>query len=430
MKAFFRFFISSLLVLVTALISNHSTAQESFAKGYIITQKDDTIRGYLEIMGEKQAAKGCNFKITPQAQYQKYDATQIKAYRFDAGRFMISKTIDNNGKAETVFLEFLIQGKASLFQHPGDNASRYFLETESNGLVELSEPERIIHNDSGAFYNISKYKGKLLYLMADCPQIREDIQQTPLRPKPMIKLANKYHDLICTDEECIIFERRYKKIEINPSIYGGVAFKKMIFGSGIYTDFTPAINAGLTVQLRYLFSNNEKLSLESGIQLMRLGRTTLYPPQGIKVSEHVKVGNKNYYLNNREESAIGDFAIKVFSLEADLELVSLTIPLLMKYNYQKGKHRSGFGAGPLVTFNIHENKEIIYPYFNDRFGRNVPLTQAGLTGNLFFAVKTSSKGSLELDARYIQELMFGDINKFFRFRSHIIQTSLRYNFFW
>lgn len=430
MKAFVYPIITILLILSSFLISNHAAAQESFAEGYIITLNNDTLRGYLEIMGEKHAARSCNFKISPNAQYQKYDASQIRAYRFDAGRFMISKTIDNSGKAETVFLEFLIQGKANLYQHPGDKSTRYFLETESNGLVELSEPERIIHNDSGAFYNIPKYKGKLLYLMADCPEIREDIQQTPLRPKPMIKLANKYHDLVCTDEECVIFERRYKKIEINPSVYSGITFKKIIFGAGLYSDYTPAINAGLSIQLRNLFTNNEKLSLESGLQLMRLGQTTLYPPEGILISEHVKVGDKNYYINNREESSIGNFSTKVFSLKTDLELMSLTIPLVMKYNYQKGNLRGGFGAGPLVTFNIYESKDIIYTYFNDRFGRNVPLAQAGFTGCLFFAVKTSQRGSFELDARYVQELMAGDINKLFRFRSQIFQTSLRYNFFW
>lgn len=110
--------------------------------------------------------------------------------------------------------------------------------------------------------------------------------------------------------------------------------------------------------------------------------------------------------------------------------LSLTIPLVMKYNHQKGNLRGGFGAGPLVTFNIFENKDITYTYFNDRFGRNVPLAQGGFTGCIFFAVKTSQKGSLELDARYVQELMAGDINKLFRFRLQIFQTSLRYNFFW
>jgi len=420
----------ALIFLITTFISNPLFAQDRFAEGYIIDLQNDTLHGILEIQGEKLDSRVCHFKTSEKSPLQKFSPNEIKAFRFKAGRFMISKTIDIGGKPETVFLEYLIKGKASLYQHPGETAPRYFIETEKDGMIELSEPQKIIHNDSGAFYNISKHNGKLLYLMADCPEIKKEIEQTPLRPKPMIKLANRYHDLVCTDEVCVVFERRYKKVEYLPSVSAGFAIKRVKFGSGLYSDFMPAVNAGAALEVRNLFSHNERITLETGLNISRINQTVLRTPTSTRGSEHIIIGNKNYYVNNREELNLGDFYIKVFSVKAELKLTSLTVPLIMKYNFHKSRSRAGFGLGPLLTFNISENKDMDYPFFTSRFGRNIPGTLAGATVNVFYIKKLNAKSSFKIDLRYMTDFLVGDIQKTYRFRTQVFQANLSYNFFW
>jgi len=427
---FFKIMFLPLILTLANHITNPIFAQDRYAEGYIINLQNDTLHGFLEIQGEKLASRGCNFKTSEKAPLQKFSPAEIVAYRFKAGRFMISKTIDVAGNPETVFLEYLIKGKASLYQHPGETAPRYFIETEKDGMIELSEPQKIIHNDSGAFYNISKHNGKLLYLMADCPEIKKEIEQTPLRPKPMIKLANRYHDLVCTDEVCVVFERRYKKVEYLPSVYAGLSVKRIKFGSGLISDYMSGINAGAALEVRNLLANNEKISLETGISITRINQTVLRAPADLRGSELIIISNRYYYVNNREELYLSDFYNKVFSVKTDLKLTSLTVPLIMKYNFHKEKSRAGFGLGPLLTFNISENKDMDYPFFTSRFGRNIPGTLAGATVNVFYIKKLNTTSSFKIDLRYMTDFLVGDIQKTYRFRTQVFQVNLSYNFFW
>ncbi len=425
MQAFTKYSGFLALTILSIFVTSEAHTQERFRKGYIITKSNDTIFGYLQYRGSKTSSQICHFRRSDDHPVQKFNPHEISGYRFEDGKYFISRKIIDQGEPVERFLEFLIKGKASVYFLESGDASRYFLETEREGLIELSEPEKIIHSDSGAYFNIPKYKGKLLYMLADCPEIREDIIQTPLRPKPMIK----YHDLVCTDEACTVFERRYKKLKLQPSVYAGYGMKRLKFGSGLISDYTPVMNAGAALQLLNLFPNSENITLETCLQLSRLNQTTL-KSQNQNISEIIILGNKWYYVNNREAYYVSDNYIKVFSVNPDLKLTSIHTPVLIKYNIKSSRLQYGFGLGPMFTFNVTENKDIDYKLFTDRFGRNIPGTLFGGAGNVNISLRTGPKSSIQFNCNYLLDFLAGDVNKAYRFSSQTFQVNLRYNFYW
>jgi len=187
-----------------------------FKEGYIIRNNNDTLSGYINFEGSAINSHQCLFKPKSDSAAVLFKPGDIKAFRFIDGKFFVTQDIITDNQPHKVFLEWLIKGKASILEYSGDINIRYFMLLENDSLYELKNSKEIRIVD-GADYSVNKreYIGALNYYFNDCPSISPKLNQLKFDSKSFIKIAHEYHEKMCKDEECIIYEDTNRDLKIN-----------------------------------------------------------------------------------------------------------------------------------------------------------------------------------------------------------------------
>lgn len=194
-------------------------AQNDFRPGYIIEHSGDTLFGQIDYRGDLHMSNACKFKSSDKT-VQEYSPKEIRAYRFDEGKFYVSREVDN----KMVFLEYLIKGTVNVYYLRDNSGDHYFFDKKGQPMVEIPYEEGIKYVDERKVYYESKnHIGLLKYYMQDAPGVQSQIQSIR-KPehKNLIKLAENYHKAVCEDEECIVYEKNAPMFKIIPEIVGGV----------------------------------------------------------------------------------------------------------------------------------------------------------------------------------------------------------------
>jgi len=254
-----------LLLLIFLFATGVIDAQTDFRPGYIIKINGDTLFGEIDYRGDILMGTLCRFKSENTAIETIYSPDDIAGYRFNNSKYFVSKEF--NGKK--IFFEFLIKGKIDIFYHKNDLGDHYFLEKDSTELVEIPQDETEIREKDGLkyLYVSKKHIGLLMYYMQDAPEFQARIADMGnLDHKTLIKLAEDYHNKVCGDRACIIYEKKLPPIKINLEVVGGVIdfrksndyTNKIYFQTGVLTHFwLPKISENLFIRTGVIFSTLE-----------------------------------------------------------------------------------------------------------------------------------------------------------------------------
>lgn len=194
-------------------------AQTSFKPGFVISLNNDTTYGEIDSRGDLQMSKICRFKDAANEVIEYYPG-DILAFRFVDGKYFVSKQYGG----ESEFLEFLIKGKVNIYYLRSDDGNRYFIDKEDLGLTEIPYEEGIRMVDGKrVLYNSTKHIGFLKILMQDAPEL---FPQINVMQKPghnnLMKLAEKYHNTVCDDDKCIVYEKKLPVFKVEPEVVAGV----------------------------------------------------------------------------------------------------------------------------------------------------------------------------------------------------------------
>ena len=194
--------------------------KESWLSGCIIKYNGDTIFGLIQDRSSRNLSQKCYFKTSETDSTQILTPEQIQGYRFNTGEMFVAKNIAEN---EIVFLEFLVQGKMNIY-HYRDSYSEdhYFAEKDS----ELYALKNTTINKSGLEKQKKEYIGLLRYLMQEA-NIEQEIKHTEYEWKPLVKLAQYYHDKVCPEEQCIVYRRKPEPVKITWSVLAGVTYSSV-----------------------------------------------------------------------------------------------------------------------------------------------------------------------------------------------------------
>lgn len=151
----FRF--SKKFLIFIVLIISQSLHAQSFRSGYVITTPNDSIEGLLKYRKGKKAARECIFKLSKEAKGIHYLPNEIYGYAYKEGKYYISKQRVVGKDTIFLFFEYLIKGVANMYYLIDDKGDHYFIETERNGMVELSDEDRIMYTEEGPFLAPSLY---------------------------------------------------------------------------------------------------------------------------------------------------------------------------------------------------------------------------------------------------------------------------------
>lgn len=212
MKRFFLF------LIFVIFVNSESKAANDFQRGYIITLKNDTIYGKIDNTNYFQHSQSCTFKNSKTNEITTYYPSDITGYRFIDGKFYVSKRITIQKTKTLIFMEYLINGKLDLFfRQDQDGTNHYYAAKDTVGIEELDYSKKTIQENGKTWENENKkYIGLLSYLTFDCPEMQQDLKKmNEPDNKTLINFAKKYHNLTCTDETCIIYEKRIpRKIKL------------------------------------------------------------------------------------------------------------------------------------------------------------------------------------------------------------------------
>lgn len=218
-------FLSLLLCLA---YMNIIKAQDNYQKGYIITNELDTLYGEINNKAYSINAKKCEFKENTNKKATVYYPNDILGYRFENGKYYLSKNVNLKGKDTILFLEYLIDGELDVyFLQSKNQQNHYYVSKGNEELKELIYKTEII-SKNGKSYEKEHfyYVGVLKYFTSDCSSLENEIE-TIKKPthKKLIKFSEKYHNMVCKGQKCIIYEKNIPFI-FTVNLVGGMKFFK------------------------------------------------------------------------------------------------------------------------------------------------------------------------------------------------------------
>ena len=399
-------FVAFLMVL-NSLIPFVLTAQ-SYRDGYIIIQQQDTVNGLIKYLSPKKASKYCIFKEIDKKQARKYLPEELVGFRMNEGKFYIS--VEVGGKL--IFLEYLVSGMANLYFFSDKNGPHYFIETDKSGLIELTEPDRIIYTDTGNYQLPPRYTGKLIAVLNDYDSINNRVTDVNLTHSSLIDLAKDYHDYVCDTVECIVFKSKLKPFYADFSVLGGCSFNHLNFGRNAVTNWSPGIEVSFNTELHNLITFNERFWLAGGLAFSYNKSYTLTKASGPKDNVKIDYNDEHYCINNEGSEFFNGYYYYVPSLKTDIDLVTLKIPITVNASFTSGKIRPYFGVGFINMFILSTNEDFIYLDYDGRSAANFPAYMLGFCLQGGIMVQSGLRNKLIINLTYENLLNLSGLNDF------------------
>lgn len=324
-------YLFTILFLLTFL--GNSFGQTNFRPGYIITNGLDTIIGKIDYRSDVRNMKICSFIREGRTEPTDYEPGRIHGYRFsDDGKFYVSKYLDLEDVQDTVFVEYLLKGITDLYFYRKPLYSTYLLEKEDGEMLELRNDMVEVNRDGQVFMvENNRYLGMLNYAFSDCSNLYNDINNTKLSHKSLINITKKYHNSVCDDELCVIYEKDIPvlSVEILPTIGYSVSIlnlKSFEFSNiNMEPGYSPYIGLWVNWKLPQI---NEKWSVLTGVTI-----------------------REDYYFGHFErhpnEYSDAYYDYHLFS-------TNVSTSFAFKYTFPRGKVVPIFFAGGTAIFEIEQ----------------------------------------------------------------------------
>lgn len=374
-------FYFTLLFFVSSL--SYSFCQSNWKEGYVIHKDNDTLSGFIDDRGSKINTLVCFYKATLDSEEKKYSPKDIRGYRFKSGKFFISKKINDQNFKDPLFLEFLIKGEVNIY-HMNVGVNRYFIEKDTlfrelkntTNLVTVEHKKegrkdgKIYETDYEKIGN--EYKGMLKYLLNDA-DMAQQIQQTTFSNKSLIKVSKKYHEAVCHDEECVVFEKPKELPKINFRVHGGMSINHFNFGDKIKTDYRPEALFGLRLIYNRPTGWMEKIDFHVDLTLQNFSEYRLNVEganETVTYQEQIyRIGPDEYYNS-------------IPFLEVNFNATTLKIPFTVNYKFRNKKFKPYVGAGLINSLVLSQSKSFVYHKFEKEYGYSIPRHQIGFIGKI------------------------------------------------
>lgn len=228
------------------IICFQGLSQGSWEEGYVISHQADTLYGLLENNDINSNVQYCNFRPLMDERVTKYAPDIIRGYRLTEGKFYVSKTIDNPEFDGPVFMEYLIQGQANIYRYLNQ---RFFIETV-DGIQELKNTEELVEHGGDQYVKLKREYILLLNYFMRGADLNSQIEGVQLTSKSLINIAKKYHERVCQNKACIIYEKSVSNKLWRFRVVGGLSFANYNFRLISDTDFGSGSYGGIGVELR------------------------------------------------------------------------------------------------------------------------------------------------------------------------------------
>lgn len=344
-------FLSACLTLITLGLS----AQTNFQPGYYISMQFDTIYGEIDNRGDQRNCHLCSFRPGAGMEAVFFNPGDIHAYRFsDGGKYYISKEVDINEEEQTVFLEFLVNGITKLYYYRGVGMNKYYLESAEGLFTELTNDWIEFEKDGlryGRYTNL--FVGQMKASFGDCPEIQPRVEQAKFSHKSLITLTSKYHDYVCDDRVCIIYEKAIPVIRVSGGPYAGLISSTLDF-----PEFKGDFDADASYKWYHYYTFDRQTDYMFGLSF----RFTLP-----RVNEKLALLVLTEYTSSDFYSYVEDQTNPglLTQMEAHARLTSLNWMTGLQYTYPKGRIRPSLSLGPVLSIDLNSTFDIEHVLITD-----------------------------------------------------------------
>lgn len=223
--------IKTIFPFVFLSISLFGYSQNNYVPGYIITNKNDTIKGLIDFRTDHINNSFCKFKTSMQDSAKTYLPYEIAGYRLvNETKYYVSKTVSIDKVEHKLFLEYLVQGILNLYYL--DNGNPYYIFEAKDGSMVLitKKQDEVVSKDS--VKQDFRYKGLMSYVFRDDISLATDTKRFYFGRESMIEATKEYHNYMCeSGDKCIIFandfRKKFTKFDFTP--YLGMELNSMSF---------------------------------------------------------------------------------------------------------------------------------------------------------------------------------------------------------
>lgn len=161
--------------------------QAGFEEGFLLTERLDTLKGFVRFTGNENSPKPCFFKSARDGEVKEVFPGTVHGFCTADGSYYYSRMIGNTAD---VFLEVLVKGYMNLFKF-GDI---YFVEKGDSVFFELSDQmEMIVGDGERQPVRTRNFMRMMGLLVSDCPSLAPQLKKLKLRDKPLVQLVTAYN---------------------------------------------------------------------------------------------------------------------------------------------------------------------------------------------------------------------------------------------
>ncbi len=345
MKHLFSFLI--LLCVITFSL----LAQTNFNPAYYITTQSDTVYGEIDDRGDRRNGRLCSFRQGEGMEIRSFEPGDIFAYRFSGGgKYYISRKVEIQGEAQTVFLEFLVNGIANLYYYRGMGSDRYFVESGDGQMTELSNDLMEFSIDGVDYKRRSnQYVGQLKASFGNCPEIQSKLDRARFTHQSLTRLTSEYHDYVCNGEVCIIYEKPVPVIRVTGGPYVGIVRSGLDFPEYEGTDMDFNLDAAYKWYHYYTFNKQTDLVLG-----LRFRFTLPRANNNLALIVLTEYSASDFYAYHEDQTSQDLTTL----MEAKARVSGLNLMTGLQYRYPSGKLRPTLTAGPVLGMDLNSSFEI------------------------------------------------------------------------
>ncbi|WP_316633007.1 outer membrane beta-barrel protein [uncultured Flavobacterium sp.] len=219
-----------LFITLTLILSFNSYSQIVFENGYFISENNKKTDCLIENMDWKNTPSSFRYRLSNEQPIIDADAKTIKEFAITGQNKFIrsvvkidrsTKNLQNMTKGkdpvfseEKLFLQVLLDGKASLYLFDDGTVRRFFYKIDNSEIKQLVYKTYLADDDNIAKNN---YFREQLFIDLKCDEIQQNEYETLSYTKnALVRLFLKYNK--CNNSEVTDFEKKEKKDLFNLTI--------------------------------------------------------------------------------------------------------------------------------------------------------------------------------------------------------------------
>jgi len=344
---------SSIITVIILFLIQNITAQPNFRKGFVVTNNNDTISGFIDYKYWIYNPKSISFKKVNSGKVIKYLPSDIKLFfvekeYYKGGFVEIGRNYEDFGKIdnqrfldykkEALFLKYLVKGKLNLLslREIGSDRVHFFVQTENQKVQQLVKKKYLTEKDGekvSTFNNL--YVGTLKLEMHDAPELFERITKTSLSYGSLTRLISDYNKEHGTNSYKYINKSRAWKSSLELTI-GAV--------NQNFNDLSE--NNDFTNELPYSFIGGIGFNT---FNPRKLKSVSLYTSAKLKKVKY----NYSYQEQNLSFPTFYDIYYK------NIDALCLQTNIVIRYNYRYKNFNFFIDGGGAIINGIFDNSNLL-----------------------------------------------------------------------